>query len=74
MPPRYLIHKRYEALFLLGLEPGRLPSASELRSAYRKAALESHPDRQQNHSRQEEAKQLFQRVKDAFDHLTTSVR
>ncbi|CAE7943932.1 unnamed protein product [Symbiodinium sp. KB8] len=74
VPPRYLIHKRYEALFLLGLEPGRLPSASELRSAYRKAALESHPDRQQNHSRQEEAKQLFQRVKDAFDHLTTSVR
>ncbi|CAE7336959.1 unnamed protein product, partial [Symbiodinium sp. CCMP2592] len=31
VPPRYMIHKRYEALFLLGLEPGRLPSTSELR-------------------------------------------
>eukprot|EP00913_Durusdinium_trenchii_P019654 g18477.t1 len=30
--------------------------------------------RQQNHERQDEAKQLFQRVKDAFDHLNTAVK
>jgi len=31
--------------------------------------MESHPDRMQNHARQEEAKDLFQRVKEAFDYL-----
>eukprot|EP00440_Ansanella_granifera_P005412 gb/GFBE01005873.1/.p1 GENE.gb/GFBE01005873.1/~~gb/GFBE01005873.1/.p1 ORF type:complete len:520 (+),score=112.41 gb/GFBE01005873.1/:1-1560(+) len=74
VPPRFLIHKRYESLYLLGLDPARLPSASELRSAYRRSAMESHPDKQQNHGRQDAAKELFQRVKDAFDHLNEVVR
>lgn len=74
VPPRYTVHKRYEAMYLLGLDTSRLPSGAELRSAYRKAAMESHPDRQQNHDRQDEAKRLFQRVKDAFDHLNAVVR
>ncbi|CAK9049427.1 unnamed protein product [Durusdinium trenchii] len=45
VPPRYMIHKRYASLYLLGLDCSRLPSGAELRSAYRRAAMESHPDR-----------------------------
>ena len=74
VPGRYQIHKRYEAMYLLGLDPNRLPNGAELRSAYRRAAMESHPDRQQNHDRQDEAKRLFQRVKDAFDLLNAVVK
>ncbi|CAJ1348839.1 unnamed protein product [Effrenium voratum] len=74
VPPSYRVHKRYEALYLLGLDVSRLPSSSELRSAYRKAAMESHPDRQQNHNCQDDAKKLFQKVKDAFDLLNAAVK
>ena len=35
--------RRYEAMYLLGLDPNRLPNGAELRSAYRRAAMESHP-------------------------------
>merc|ERR1711972_417257 len=72
MPP-HLVSRRSQALYLLGLDgtPG-LISAAELRAAYRKAAMESHPDKLQNHSRQGEAKDLFQKVKDAFDFLNSS--
>lgn len=70
VPQRYGTRKN-TALWLLGFDPALpMPSSSDLRSAYRKAALESHPDRSQNHVRQEEAKQLFQAVKDAFDLLS----
>eukprot|EP00435_Cladocopium_sp_Y103_P025867 s628_g6.t1 len=44
VPPRFTVHKRYEAMYLLGLDTNRLPSGAELRAAYRKAAMESHPE------------------------------
>lgn len=76
-PPRYLFSKESKALYLLGIDPS-LPlqrlNAAQLRSAYRRAAMESHPDRAQNHSREEEAKQVFQQVKEAFDLLNSSRR
>jgi len=73
-PPVHCVSKRSQALWLLGLEGtvpqfGRIPPA-ELRSAYRRAAMECHPDRHQNHSREVEAKELFQKVKAAFDFLS----
>lgn len=71
-PPPHLLTKRSKALWVLGLDPYASPSASDLRSAYRKAAMESHPDRAQNHTREAQAKELFQQVKDAFDHLSKS--
>lgn len=65
--------KRSQALYLLGLEtgPGKRTGATEVRAAYRRAAMECHPDRLQNHARQQEAKALFQKVKEAFDFLGT---
>merc|ERR1712125_262888 len=69
-PPSHLLSKRSQALFLLGLETGRRASVEDLRTAYRRAAMESHPDRMQNHARQDEAKELFQRIKEAFDYLS----
>lgn len=42
----------------------------DLKAAYRKAALRSHPDRPQNKGRAQEATAEFQRVKAAFDLLT----
>jgi len=71
-PPPQHVTKRSKALYLLGLDPIRTPTSTELRSAYRKAAMECHPDRAQNHSRQEQAKDLFQKVKEAFDSLSGS--
>merc|ERR1712039_1036897 len=70
-PPAHLLSKRSQALWLLGLDvgPGQRATQSELRQAYRRAAMESHPDKMQNHSRQDEAKQLFQRVNEAFNYL-----
>ncbi|CAE8600791.1 unnamed protein product, partial [Polarella glacialis] len=63
--------RKQQALFLLGFDPLRaVPSPSDLRSAYKRAAMESHPDRQQNHGRQAEAKEVFQKVKDGFDYLS----
>jgi len=72
-PPAHLISRRSQALFLLGLEtgPGRRATTTDLRNAYRRAAMESHPDRIQNHTRQAEAKELFQKVKEAFDYLNS---
>eukprot|EP00929_Paragymnodinium_shiwhaense_P106049 TRINITY_DN7113_c0_g2_i1.p1 TRINITY_DN7113_c0_g2~~TRINITY_DN7113_c0_g2_i1.p1 ORF type:complete len:675 (-),score=142.65 TRINITY_DN7113_c0_g2_i1:271-2295(-) len=71
-PPSWMVSKRSKALWLLGFDPNnisRRPSAAELRSSYRKAAMESHPDKQQNHTRQAAAKELFQEVKAAYDYL-----
>jgi len=70
-PPPQHVTRRSKALYLLGLDTCRTPSSGELRSAYRKAAMECHPDRAQNHSRQEQAKDLFQKVKEAFDYLSS---
>lgn len=70
-PPSYLLSKRSQALYLLGLDsrPGKRFTVAELRVAYRRAAMECHPDKIQNRSHQEEAKELFQKVKEAFDYL-----
>jgi len=68
--PPHLLTKRSKSLWLLGLDPYANPTSADLRTAYRKAAMESHPDRQQNHAREAQAKELFQQVKDAFDHLS----
>jgi len=48
---------------LLGVGPGA--SASEIQSAFRKAALEVHPD----HSNSPEAAEAFARIKEARDEL-----
>lgn len=69
-PPAYLLTDRSKALYLLGLDISLRPTQEQLRTAYRKAALECHPDRAQNHQRQLEAKDLFQKVKNAHDTLT----
>eukprot|EP00931_Biecheleriopsis_adriatica_P101376 TRINITY_DN76529_c0_g1_i1.p1 TRINITY_DN76529_c0_g1~~TRINITY_DN76529_c0_g1_i1.p1 ORF type:complete len:525 (+),score=180.88 TRINITY_DN76529_c0_g1_i1:47-1621(+) len=72
-PAHCKVHQQYETLYLLGFDVLKLqymPTGAELRSAYRKAAMESHPDKSQNHDRQTEAKELFQKVKDAFDYLS----
>merc|ERR1711920_771968 len=52
-PPAHLLSKRSQALWLLGLDvgPGQRATQSELRHAYRRAAMESHPDKLQNHDR-----------------------
>jgi len=42
---------------------------AKLKAAYRKAAMDSHPDRPNNKDRQREATAEFQRVKDAYDYL-----
>lgn len=73
IPAQHQVHKQYEAMYLLGFDITTLkgmPTAADLRSAYRKAAMESHPDKVQNHDRQTEAKELFQRVRAAFDYLS----
>lgn len=69
-PPQH-ITQRSKSLYLLGLDLYRTPAPAELRTAYRKVAMECHPDRAQNHSRQDQAKDLFQKVKEAFDFLST---
>lgn len=69
-PPAQFYSKKQKALYLLGLDPVYTnPPPAQLRSAYKKAAMECHPDRAQNHSRQDQAKDLFQKVKEAFDEL-----
>lgn len=68
--PAYLTTKRSQALYLLGFENGiSLLTTAELRSAYRRAAMECHPDKIQNRAREVEAKELFQKVKAAYDYL-----
>jgi len=61
-----------EALSILGFSGGRVPSLAEAKSAYRKAALKSHPDRPHNRDRKEQATAEFQRVKQAFDILAAA--
>eukprot|EP00746_Dinoflagellata_sp_MGD_P037628 gnl/MRDRNA2_/MRDRNA2_19041_c0_seq1.p1 gnl/MRDRNA2_/MRDRNA2_19041_c0~~gnl/MRDRNA2_/MRDRNA2_19041_c0_seq1.p1 ORF type:complete len:267 (-),score=51.27 gnl/MRDRNA2_/MRDRNA2_19041_c0_seq1:181-981(-) len=63
------VTSRNEALKLLGFPANACPSDAEVKAAYRRAALEAHPDRIQNHQRQEDAKAMFQSVQQAFDIL-----
>jgi len=63
---------RAKALRTLGVttSPGEPPlTPKDLRRAYRRAAMRSHPDRRQNHGREEDAKRRFQDVRDAFEFL-----
>lgn len=71
-PPGMLPTTRAAALACLGLE-GK-PETDEIRRAYKQAAMKWHPDRPQNHSCMEEAKQQFQQVRAAFDLLQAPVR
>jgi len=61
-----------DALACLGLDAK--PSAEELRKAYKKAALQWHPDRRQNHDCAETAKRKFQEVRAAFELLQVQVK
>jgi len=45
------------------------PTDDDIRKAYKKAALRWHPDRRQNHSKADEAKEKFQEVRAAFEYL-----
>eukprot|EP00927_Polykrikos_kofoidii_P072200 TRINITY_DN68344_c0_g1_i1.p1 TRINITY_DN68344_c0_g1~~TRINITY_DN68344_c0_g1_i1.p1 ORF type:complete len:726 (+),score=108.71 TRINITY_DN68344_c0_g1_i1:122-2299(+) len=45
-------------------------SPEELRSAYKRAALRWHPDRRQNHGKEEVATQRFQEAREAFEFLS----
>jgi len=70
IPARY-VSERESDLYLLGFSQYSRPSALDVRTAYRRAAMECHPDKMQNHQRAGEAKELFQRVKEAFDFLSS---
>jgi len=57
---------------ILGVAPGA--SETELKEAYRKKALECHPDRAiANNLTVEEATRRFQKVKEAYDNLMEQV-
>lgn len=60
---------RAKCLHQLGLDPLGKPTAAELRTAYRRSAMDCHPDRPQNSERQAEAKALFFKVKEAYEFL-----
>eukprot|EP01045_Picozoa_sp_COSAG04_P014202 COSAG04_NODE_1049_length_8559_cov_2.876359_4_plen_283_part_00 len=61
--------RRAHALGVLGFGPTDTPDLPTLKAAYRRCALKHHPDRRQNHDRQQEATLLFQEAKEAFDAL-----
>jgi len=71
-PPAYMTSKRSKAYWLLGIDGEKRLTGADLRSAYRRAAMESHPDKLQNHTRQHEANELFQQVKAAYDYLSST--
>jgi len=60
---------RMNALRVLGFPPNARPTIQELKAAYRKGALEWHPDRAKNHNNAEQATEKFQQVRQAFDIL-----
>merc|ERR1712039_891629 len=70
-PTAHTGEDRRQALILLGLPPTVAPPLTELKAAYRTAAMRSHPDRPQNRNRQQEATAEFQRLKAAFDLLAS---
>lgn len=63
------VTSRNEALMVLGFPSSVTLNKQQLSAAYRRAAMEAHPDRIQNHHRQETAKAMFQRVHQAFEML-----
>ncbi|CEM13264.1 unnamed protein product [Vitrella brassicaformis CCMP3155] len=58
-----------EHLRVLDLPTTAIPSQAQLKAAYRQAALRWHPDRRQNHTQQDKATDMFQKVREAFDML-----
>merc|ERR1712232_1408557 len=62
------ISSREVANEILGLARSASPSEDEVKKAYRKKAMQWHPDRQQNHDFTEDATAMFQKVKEAFDY------
>lgn len=67
-PPSMNPPNRPDALWLLGITTS-FPSQNEIKKAYRRTALEAHPDKIQNHGRAAAAKDLFQLVHQAYDFL-----
>ena len=65
---------RGKALRWLGFVAMQSPTGEELRHAYRRAALKWHPDRRQNHGREEFAKLRFQQVRDAYEFLEAELQ
>jgi len=59
-----------DALVKLQLPKGKKPTSEDLKQAYRKAALRTHPDRPTNQNRKDEATAEFQAVRAAFDLLS----
>lgn len=74
VPPSYCITPRMKALWLLGLSTthNSSPSPEDVRAAYERAAMDTHPDKMHNHGRKQEATELFKRVKHASELLTSS--
>eukprot|EP00928_Gymnodinium_smaydae_P100394 TRINITY_DN9839_c0_g1_i1.p1 TRINITY_DN9839_c0_g1~~TRINITY_DN9839_c0_g1_i1.p1 ORF type:complete len:596 (-),score=156.22 TRINITY_DN9839_c0_g1_i1:197-1834(-) len=61
---------RADALQCLGLGPD--PSLEVLKKAYKKAAMQWHPDRPHNHEKKEEATQKFQEARKAYEYLAAA--
>merc|ERR1711904_254894 len=69
-PPRPARPTSREAyLELLGFAPDADPGAEELKKAYRKMAMQWHPDRPHNRERSAEATEMFQAAKEAYDYF-----
>ncbi|CAD7951704.1 unnamed protein product [Amoebophrya sp. A25] len=64
------VFSKKQACTLLGLDfTDKKLDAAAYKKAYRKKALEWHPDRQQNHEYVEDATRMFQKIKEALDYL-----
>jgi len=63
------VQSKPKALKLLGLGPAQRISSEELRKAYRQQALKWHPDRPQNHGREEEANKKFLEIRESFEFM-----
>ena len=61
--------ERGKALKVLGFPPNSSPSAEEIKRAYRRGAMEHHPDRPENHAKREEAEEKFKALGNAFKYL-----
>jgi hypothetical protein len=58
----------------LGLQPGKDPTAQELKSAYRKAAAKSHPDAGGSAEEFRNTQQAYQRLKKKYNYDSLRVR